>query len=87
MLLESFDRVLLRTLKIELAFYYLNIHQMFSNLLWALKYFIRRATYVYIFKCVCIESFQWALLILILNILNGSKGSKFVIMVIKKNYI
>jgi len=64
MLLESFvihkslvDKVLLRTQKIELVFCYSNFHQTFSNLLWALIYFIRRATWVYIFKCTCIESF------------------------------
>jgi hypothetical protein len=40
------DKVLLRTLKFERVFCYLNFHQMFSNLLWALIYFIRRATCV-----------------------------------------
>jgi hypothetical protein len=61
MLLESFvihkalvDKVLLRTLKFERVFYYSNLHQMFSNLLWALIYFIRRATCVYISRCTCI---------------------------------
>jgi len=55
MLLESFvihktlvDKVLLRIIKIEHAFYYSNVHQMFSILLWALIYFIRRATCVII---------------------------------------
>jgi hypothetical protein len=64
MLLESFvihktlvNKVLLRTLKFEHVFCYSNLHKMFSNLLWALLYFIRRATCVYIFKCTCIESF------------------------------
>ncbi len=92
MLLESFiihktlsDRVLLRTIKFERGFYYSNVHQMFSILLWALIYFIKKATCVYMFKCTCIESFEWMLLILILNVLNGSKGSKFVIMVLKKS--
>jgi hypothetical protein len=49
MLLKSFvihktlvDKVLLRTLKFEYVFCYSNLHQMFSNLLWALIYFIRR---------------------------------------------
>jgi hypothetical protein len=78
------DKVLLRTLKFESAFCYANVHQMFSNLLWALIYFIRRATCVYIPKCICIESFEWLLLILILNVLNGKRGSKFVIMIFKK---
>jgi hypothetical protein len=56
MLLESFiihktlvDKVLLNILKFESVFCYPNFHQMFSNLLWALMYFIRRATCVYIF--------------------------------------
>jgi hypothetical protein len=91
MLLESFfihkalvDKVFLKILKFECVFCYSNFHQMFSNLLWALIYFIRRATCVYIFKCTCIESFEWMLLILILNILNGQKSSKFVIMVKNK---
>jgi hypothetical protein len=64
MLLKSFvihkalvDKVFLRTLKFEHVFCYSNLHQMFSNLLWALIYFIKRATCVYIFKCTCIESF------------------------------
>jgi hypothetical protein len=38
-----------------------------------LIFFIRTATCVYIFKCTCIESFEWMLLILILNIPNGWK--------------
>jgi hypothetical protein len=53
MLSESFvihkalvDKVFLRTLKFELVFCYSNLHKMFSNLLWALIYFIRRATCV-----------------------------------------
>jgi hypothetical protein len=65
MLLESFiihktlsDRVLLRTIKFERGFYYSNVHQMFSILLWALIYFIKKATCVYMFKCTCIESFE-----------------------------
>ncbi len=65
MLLELFvihktlvDKVFLRTIKFECFFCYSNIHQIFSNLLWALIYFIRRATCVYIFKCTCIESFE-----------------------------
>jgi hypothetical protein len=56
MLLEFFiihkalvDKVLLRTLKFECVFYYSNLHQLFSNLLWALIYFIQKATCVYIF--------------------------------------
>jgi len=64
MLLQSFvihkalvDKVLSRTLKFECVFCYSNLHQMFSNLLWALIYFIRKATCVYIFKCTCTESF------------------------------
>jgi hypothetical protein len=65
MLLESFvihktlvNKVFLRTLNFERVFCYSNFHQMFSNLLWVLIYFIRRATCVYIFKlCTCIESF------------------------------
>jgi hypothetical protein len=72
MLLESFvilktfvDKILLRILKFERVFWYSNIHQMFSNLLWALIYFIRRTTCVYILKCTCIESFEQMLLILI----------------------
>jgi hypothetical protein len=77
MLLESFiihktfvDMVFLRILKFECAFCYSNVHQMFLNLLWALVHFIRRATCVYIFKCICIESFELMLLILILNVVN-----------------
>jgi len=80
-----FDKVFLRSLKFERAFCYSNVHQMFSNLFWALIYFIRRAMCVYISKCICIESFEWLLLILILNVLNGKKGSKFVIMVKNKS--
>jgi hypothetical protein len=34
-------------IKFEHVFYYSNIHQMFSILLWALIYFIRRASCVY----------------------------------------
>jgi hypothetical protein len=34
--------------------------------------------------CLCIGSFEWMLLILIFNVFNGSKGSKFVIMVKNK---
>jgi len=45
----------------------------------------KRATCVYIFKCICIESFEQMLLILILNVINGLKGSKFVIMVKNKS--
>jgi len=78
MLLESFiihktlvDRVFLRIIKFECVFCYSNIHQMFSILLWALIYFMRRATCVYIFKCTCIQFFERMLLILILNVLNG----------------
>jgi hypothetical protein len=92
MLLESFvihktlvDKVLLRTIKFEHDFCYSNVHQMFSILLWVLIYFVRRATCVYIFKCICIESFERMLLILILNVLSGSKGSKFIIMVLTKS--
>jgi hypothetical protein len=92
MLLESFvihkalvGRVLLRTLKFEHVFCYSNIHQIFSNLFWVLIYFIRKATCVYIFKCICIESFEQMLLILIQNVFNGSKGSKFVFMIQNKN--
>jgi len=92
MLLESFviqktlvDKVLLRIIKFERDFCYSNIHQIFPILLWALIYFIRRATCVYIFKFTCIESFEWMLLIMIMNVFNGSKGSKFVIMVKNKN--
>jgi len=65
MLLESFvihrtlvDKVLLRTIKFERDFCSSSIHQIFSILLWALMYFIRRATCVYLFKCTCIESFE-----------------------------
>jgi hypothetical protein len=65
-----------RILKFERVFYYSNIRQMLSNLLWALIYFIRRATRVYIFKCICIESFEYMLLILILNVLNNKKRFK-----------
>jgi len=68
---QSVDRVLLSILNFERAFYYSNVHQMCSNLLWALIYFIRRATCVYIIKCICIKSFEHMLLILILNVLNG----------------
>jgi hypothetical protein len=64
MLLESFvihkalvDKALLMTLKFEHVFCYSNLRKMFSNLLWALIYFIRRATCVHVFKCTCIESF------------------------------
>jgi hypothetical protein len=92
MLLEFFvihktlvDKDLLRTIKFEHDFCYSNVHQMFSILSWALIYFIRRATCVYILKCICIESFERMLLILILNVLNGSKGSKFIIMVKNKS--
>jgi hypothetical protein len=88
MLLEPFvihktlvGRVLLRTIKFECVFCYSNVHQMFSILLWALIYFIRKATCVYFLKCICIESFEWMLLISILNVLYGLKGSKFVTMV------
>jgi hypothetical protein len=63
MLLKSFiipkalvDKVFLRILKFECVFCYLKLHKMFSNLLWALIYFIIRATCVYIFKCTHIES-------------------------------
>jgi hypothetical protein len=70
MLLKSFiihkilvDKVVLRIIKFERAFCYSNIHQMFSNLLWALIYFMRRATCAYILKCTCIESFERMLLI------------------------
>jgi hypothetical protein len=62
MLLESFvihkalvDKVFLRTLKFERVFCYSNFRQMFSNLLWFLMYFIRRATCVYIFKCTLLN--------------------------------
>jgi len=64
MVLKSFikhktlvDRVILRTTKFECVFCYSNVHQMFSILIWVLIYFIRKATCVYIFKCICIESF------------------------------
>jgi len=77
MVLKSFvihkalvDMVLLKTTKFECVFYYSNVHQMFSILLWALIHFIRRATCVYIFKCICIESFE-RMLILNQNIFNG----------------
>jgi hypothetical protein len=56
MLLKSFvihktlvDMIILKVIKIEYDFCYSNIHKMFSILLWALIYFIRRATCVYIF--------------------------------------
>jgi hypothetical protein len=42
-----------------------------SILLWAITYFIRKTTCVHIFKCTCIESLEWMLLILILNIHDG----------------
>jgi hypothetical protein len=91
MLLKSFvihktfvGRVILNTLKFEHVFCYSNVHQIFSNLLWALIYFIRRATCVYMFKCICIESFEWMLFILIMKVFNGSKGSKSVIVVKNK---
>jgi len=65
MLLKSFiihkilvDKVFLRTVKFEHDFCYPNVHEIFSILLWALTYFKRRATCVYIFKCTCIESFE-----------------------------
>jgi hypothetical protein len=74
--IESVDRVLLRTLKFECAFCYSNIHQMFSNILWALIYFIRKATCVYIFKCIRTNFFEHMLLILILNVLNDKKRFK-----------
>jgi hypothetical protein len=55
MLLKSFvihkalvDKGLLRTVKFESVFCYSNFHQMFSNLLWALIYFLRRATRVFL---------------------------------------
>jgi hypothetical protein len=64
MLLESFvihkalvNKVLLKTLIFERVFCYSNLYQMFSNVLWVLMYFIRKATCVYILKCTCIESF------------------------------
>jgi hypothetical protein len=92
MLLKSFvihktlvDKILLKTIKFERVFCYSNVHQMFSILLWALIYFIRKATCVYIFKCICIESFEQMLLILILIVFYGLKGSKFVIMVKNKS--
>jgi hypothetical protein len=57
MLLESFvihktlvDMVLLKIIKFERVSSYSNVHQMFSILLWALIYFIKRATCVYIFN-------------------------------------
>jgi hypothetical protein len=78
MLLKSFvihktfvDRVFLGIIKFEHAFCYSNVHQMFSILLWALIYFIRKAICVYIFKCTCIDSFEQMLLILIMKVLNG----------------
>jgi hypothetical protein len=58
---------------------------MFSNLLWDLIYFIKGPHVFIIFKCICIECFERILLILILNKINGLKGSKFVIMVKNKN--
>jgi hypothetical protein len=65
MLLRSFvihkaivDKIILKTQNIEYVFCYSNIHQMFSILLWALIYFIRRTTGVYIFLSTCIESFE-----------------------------
>jgi len=65
MLLMSFvihktlvDKVILRTIKFECVFCYSNVHQMFSILIWALIYFIKKAMCVYIFKCTCIESFE-----------------------------
>jgi hypothetical protein len=78
MVLKSFvihktlvDKVILRTIKFECAFCYSNYHQMFSILFWTLIYCIRKATCVYILKCICIESFEQMLLILILNVLDG----------------
>ncbi len=59
--------------------------KMFSNLFWAVIFFIRKATRVYILKAIYVESFEWLLLILILNVLNGKKGSKFVVMVKNKS--
>jgi hypothetical protein len=44
---ELVDKVLLRTLKFESVFCYSNFHQMFSNLLWLVIYFLRRATCVF----------------------------------------
>jgi len=79
------DKVFLRTIKFERVFCYPNVHQMFSILSWALIYFIRRATCVYIFKFTCIESFERMLLILILNVFNGLKCSNFVIIVKNKS--
>jgi hypothetical protein len=78
MLLEPFvihktlvDRVLLKIIQFERTFCYSNVHQMFSILLQALIYFIRKATCVYISKCIYIESSEWMLLISILNVLYG----------------
>jgi hypothetical protein len=92
MLLESFviyksfvDMVFLRILKFECAFYYSNIHQMFSNFLWALIYLKRRATCVYIFKCIYVLDPWMDVVNFDLNIFNGKKGSKFVIMVKNKS--
>jgi hypothetical protein len=77
MLLESFvihkalvDRVFFKIIKFEHVFCDSKVHQMFSILIWVLIYFIRRVTLVYISKCICIESFEQMLLILIQNILN-----------------
>jgi len=64
------DKVFSRTIKFEHVICYSNVHQMFSILLWALIYFIRRATRIYILKRTCIESFEQMLLILIMNILH-----------------
>jgi hypothetical protein len=65
MLLESFvihkkivNKVLLKILKFERAFYYSNLYQMFSNLLWALIYFIRKATFVYILNAHVLNPFN-----------------------------
>jgi hypothetical protein len=63
MLLKSFvihkafvDRIRLKTIKFEHVFCYSIVHQMFSILLWALIYIIRRGTCVCIFKCTWVKS-------------------------------
>jgi hypothetical protein len=51
------NNILLKILKFEHVFCYSNLHQMFTNLLWALIYFIEGLHVFIFFECTCIESF------------------------------
>jgi len=68
------------------CFHYFNLHQMFSNLLRAIKYFIKRATCAYI-SCTCIRSFKCIYYDVVdfdFKCFNDYNISKFVITVQKK---